>query len=274
MTLTLTPAGRARFLSWLQDVGRSTLRPDAVESEMLQIMEDRAESGESLSYELGGQYTTSGRPELFYATAADFDQDDDGADGKQNEEPKIVHTEIGKVQILHEPLTTLRDDKYQECGSTLLVRRLPVVAPGSADKGGCDIMWVWGGDYTGFLDSMQHDAEQLEAWMPPALEEAIEEAIRVEPACATDMDWYRAWARNARAALQALDDDADQEHIISAILGEDAIELSFDPVRPESPVFYRYPEVSDDWQSCPFQSADVRHLSDEAACAMVNNWVG
>lgn len=70
------------------------------------------------------------------------------------------------------------------------------------------------------------------------------------------------------------DDDAHQKHIISAILGEDAIELSFDPVRPESPVFYRYPEVSEDWQSCPFQSADVRHLSDEAACAMVNNWVG
>lgn len=107
-----------------------------------------------------------------------------------------------------------------------------------------------------------------------ALEEAIEEASRVEPSSAADVDWHRAWARNARAALQALDDDADQKHIISAILGEDAIELSFDPVRPESPVFYRYPDVSEEWQSCPFQSADVRHLSHEAACAMVNNWVG
>jgi len=77
------------------------------------------------------------------------------------------------------------------------------------------------------------------------------------------------------SVLETLADDK-QEHIISAVLGEDAevIELSFDPVRPESPVFYRYPDVSEDWQSCPFQSADVRHLSDEAACAMVNNWVG
>jgi hypothetical protein len=210
MTLTLNPAGRARFLSWLQDVGRSTLRPDAVESEMLQIMEDRAESGESLSYELGGQYTTSGRPELFYATAADFDQDDDDAAAE-------------------------RDAALESA----------------------------------FADAIGHDKYQRlldESWQPFAgkahLSMSLEDAVAREVKAATEF-------------LETLADDK-QEHIISAVLGKDAevIELSFDPVRPESPVFYRYPDVSEDWQSCPFQSADVRHLSDEAACAMVNNWVG
>ena len=75
MTLTLTPAARARFTAWLQDVGSAELRADVVESEMLQVMEDRAESGESMSYELGRQYTTTGQPELFYADAKDFDDD-------------------------------------------------------------------------------------------------------------------------------------------------------------------------------------------------------
>ena len=61
---------------------------------------------------------------------------------------------------------------------------------------------------------------------------------------------------------------------ISAVLDDEVIELDFDPVRPESQVFYRYPDVSDLWYSCPFQSADLRHLSDGAACAKVNEWVG
>lgn len=83
------------------------------------------------------------------------------------------------------------------------------------------------------------------------------------------------WLKLVEAAVDRAKHD-EPEHIISAVLGDDAdvIELSFDPVRPEAQVRYRYPEVSDEWQSCPFQSADLRHLSDEAACAKVNNWVG
>lgn len=79
MTLTLTPAARARFTAWLQDVGSANLRADAVESEMLGIMEDRAESGESMSYELGRRYTTTGRPEIFFADAKDFDDSERAA---------------------------------------------------------------------------------------------------------------------------------------------------------------------------------------------------
>lgn len=68
----------------------------------------------------------------------------------------------------------------------------------------------------------------------------------------------------------------NNDHIISAHVGdnEDLIELSFDPVRPESAVWYRYPDVSREWHSCPFQSADLRHLSDHDACAQVDAWVG
>jgi len=55
---------------------------------------------------------------------------------------------------------------------------------------------------------------------------------------------------------------------------EDLIELDFDPSRPESAVQYRYPDVSREWRSCPFQSVDLRHLDDEVACAKVDAWVG
>jgi len=55
---------------------------------------------------------------------------------------------------------------------------------------------------------------------------------------------------------------------------EDLIELSFDPERAESPVWYRYPDVSSEWCHCPFQSADLRHLPDAQACACVYAWVG
>lgn len=63
---------------------------------------------------------------------------------------------------------------------------------------------------------------------------------------------------------------------ISAHVGrhEDLIELDFDPSRPESTVFYRYPAVSAEWHSCPYQSADLRHLDDDEACAKVDTWVG
>ena len=66
------------------------------------------------------------------------------------------------------------------------------------------------------------------------------------------------------------------DYEMSAHVGEneDLIELSFDPDQAESPVWYRYPDGSNVWTHCPFQSADLRHLSDEAACARVDAWVG
>lgn len=72
------------------------------------------------------------------------------------------------------------------------------------------------------------------------------------------------------------DDQGDEEHVLSGVVGEDAevIELSFDPTRPEAPVFYRYPDGCNTWTSCPFQAADLRHLTDEQACAKVHAWVG
>lgn len=73
MTLTLTPTGRSRFTEWLQDVGKPGLDRDAVESAMLDACLDRAEAEESMIYELRGQFTTTGRPEIFFADAGDFE---------------------------------------------------------------------------------------------------------------------------------------------------------------------------------------------------------
>jgi hypothetical protein len=66
-----------------------------------------------------------------------------------------------------------------------------------------------------------------------------------------------------------------QLETISAVVGQhaDTIELSFDPVHAGCMVWYRYPEVSENWQSSPFQAADLRHLSDQDACERVNKWV-
>ena len=73
MTLALNQAGRARFAAWLQEVGKPGLKLNAIESDMLDVCTARAEAEESMSYELGSQYTTSGRPELFFANLTDFD---------------------------------------------------------------------------------------------------------------------------------------------------------------------------------------------------------
>lgn len=71
--IRFTPTAHARFQAWLADVARPAVRPAVVEAEALDIIRARAEAGETLSYELGQQYTTTGRPEVWTAVLADID---------------------------------------------------------------------------------------------------------------------------------------------------------------------------------------------------------
>lgn len=72
--LTLTESARASFRAWLSDVARPSVRPDAIELEALDIIEDRMAMGESLTYELGQRYTSNGRPADYVFAAQDFER--------------------------------------------------------------------------------------------------------------------------------------------------------------------------------------------------------
>jgi len=71
--IRFTPEARARFHAWLQAVARTNVRGAAVESEALEILRDRAISGETLTYELASQHTTTGRPEGWVSTLGDIE---------------------------------------------------------------------------------------------------------------------------------------------------------------------------------------------------------
>lgn len=62
--ISLTETGIEKFNCWFADVARDGVRMDAVMLDALNVIENRAGSGESFSYELHGQFTVSGRPEL------------------------------------------------------------------------------------------------------------------------------------------------------------------------------------------------------------------
>ena len=69
--IELTPSGAAKFNSFFADYARAGISMQAVMFEVLDILQERAIMGESLTYELGRQYTVSGNPELLMLTAAD-----------------------------------------------------------------------------------------------------------------------------------------------------------------------------------------------------------
>lgn len=71
--IRFTPTARACFHAWLANIARPDVRPTVVEAEALDVIRARAEAGETLSYELGQQYTTTGRPEDWTAALSDID---------------------------------------------------------------------------------------------------------------------------------------------------------------------------------------------------------
>lgn len=72
-TIELTEAGTTAFNTWFDSVARDNVRREAVCFELLDQLRDRVDMGESLVYELGRQYTTTGRPEHLHLAAADIE---------------------------------------------------------------------------------------------------------------------------------------------------------------------------------------------------------
>lgn len=67
----LTESGAAKWSAFFAAHAGERLRLEPTTFEMLDCMTERAGLGEALVYELGPQYTNTGRPELFRLTAAD-----------------------------------------------------------------------------------------------------------------------------------------------------------------------------------------------------------
>ena len=79
-SINLTESGVAAFNSFFDRYARQGVSRQAVMFEVLDILTDRAACAETLVYELGARYTTSGRPEMLTLTGADIqvdEQDDD-----------------------------------------------------------------------------------------------------------------------------------------------------------------------------------------------------
>lgn len=70
-SIELTEAGANKFNSFFAASAKDGVSMQAVMFELLDVLTDRAGMSESFSYELGGQFTNSGRPEVLNLDAAD-----------------------------------------------------------------------------------------------------------------------------------------------------------------------------------------------------------
>lgn len=69
--IELTDSGTEKFNKFFERVAKPGVKLQAVTFELLDILQDRASTGESLDYELGRQYTVTGNPEILNLEAAD-----------------------------------------------------------------------------------------------------------------------------------------------------------------------------------------------------------
>lgn len=64
-SVELTEASTEKFNIWFASVAKPAVQMQAVLFEMLDQLQELASTKQSLVYELGHQYTNTGRPELF-----------------------------------------------------------------------------------------------------------------------------------------------------------------------------------------------------------------
>lgn len=72
MQIQLTNLGQSKFNKWLSEVGKADLNLQVVAFEALDRLEDDVSSNQSPTYELGRQFTNTGRPELFAFESEDY----------------------------------------------------------------------------------------------------------------------------------------------------------------------------------------------------------
>ena len=114
-----------------------------------------------------------------------------------------TQTQAGQAIIINDRIYTIEDPRWGTNGSIglgILLNR------DNTPQCYC-LFWQWGGDWNVFEDGAQTDAELIDAWMPQAVLNAVEEAISICPACEEDMDWFVDWANTAQATIDGEFDD-------------------------------------------------------------------
>lgn len=71
--LRLSAPAALRLSEWMAEVAKPGVRVEAIEAELLDVARDRLAAGESLTYELAPQHTTSGQPSFFFVDQADLE---------------------------------------------------------------------------------------------------------------------------------------------------------------------------------------------------------
>ena len=67
-----------------------------------------------------------------------------------------------------------------------------------------------GGDWNVFSDGAEHDAEQLEEWMPDAIRDCVNAVEkRIGDSAAEDMEWFTDWANAAEETMNNAAEEAE-----------------------------------------------------------------
>lgn len=71
-SIELTDSGTAKFNDFFSSAAKPGIEITEILWEVTDVLQDRASSGETLTYELHHQYTQSGRPELLTLEPSDI----------------------------------------------------------------------------------------------------------------------------------------------------------------------------------------------------------
>ena len=71
--LRLSAPAALRLAEWVAEIAKPGVRVEAVEAELLDLARDRLAAGESLTYELAPQHTTSGRAAFYFIDHEDLE---------------------------------------------------------------------------------------------------------------------------------------------------------------------------------------------------------
>jgi hypothetical protein len=112
-----------------------------------------------------------------------------------------VTTQVGPAIIVMRQVAILTSDKVGTTGQIALALLL--------DRNGKPsnyiLVWEWGGDWMGFVDGDEHNAEVLDGWEPDAIREAVNTicaALKAEDV-AEDLGWFVDWADAHEQTLEA-----------------------------------------------------------------------
>lgn len=110
----------------------------------------------------------------------------------------LTETQAGNVVITHRGLVNLREwEGFNNGGDIALCIFLD--ADGRPDSWG--LIYQGGADWEVFGDDDRYNYDALQGWESDAVREAVAAAVKENPDCAEDLDWYLDWADDVDATL-------------------------------------------------------------------------